>query len=427
MADVLRIAYVVRSWPRLSQTFVLNEILALERIGVSITLFAMSHAEEGLVQPQLSEMRARVDHLDVGSRRRTGAHLRVAAAAPWRYLRTLAFALTRRDLLGGYTQSGALVAFDRAVVVAARIGVGRGRPAVHLHAHFAHDPALVGLLAHRLTGSTFSFTAHARDLYQIPEAALQRRAREASAVVTCCRANLEHIVRVAGDAGPPAELIYHGVDLERFHPPSSRPRHPVPLVVSVGRLVEKKGFDDLLRAFALLVERGARFRCEIYGDGPLREDLEALRDSLGLGDVVGFRGACTQADLVRVYQEADLLALTPRRTDDGDRDGVPNVLVEAMACGIPVVSTLVGGIAELIADGCDGLLAPAGDSATVAARLEELLADPELCRRLGEAAARRAQRFDSRSAATRLAELFRHALAGNAGPETHACPTTVAR
>jgi glycosyltransferase involved in cell wall biosynthesis len=427
MADVLRVAYLVRSWPRLSQTFVLNEILALERAGVGITIFAMSHADEGLVQPQLAEMRARVHHLDIGFRGRAGAHLRVAAAAPWRYLRTLAFALIRRDLLGGYTQSGALVAFDRAVVVAARIGVGRGRPAAHLHAHFAHDPALVGVLAHRLTGSTFSFTAHARDLYQIPGAALRRRAREASAVVTCCRANLEHIVRVVGDAGPPIELIYHGVDLERFHPPSSRPRHPVPLVVSVGRLVDKKGFDDLLRALALLVERGARFRCEIYGDGPCREGLEALRDSLGLGDVVGFRGACTQAELLRVYQDADLFALTPRLTEDGDRDGVPNVLVEAMACGIPVVSTVVGGIAELVDDGCEGLLAPAGDSAAIAARLEELLGNPELCRRLGEAATRRAQRFDVRSAATRLAELFRDTEARDPGREGHRCPTAVAR
>jgi glycosyltransferase involved in cell wall biosynthesis len=426
MADVLRVAYVVRSWPRLSQTFVLNEILALERLGVGITIFALSRAEEALVQPQLVEVRARVHHLDVGIRQRAVAHLRVAAAAPWRYLRTLAFTLSRRELLGGYTRSGAMPAFDRAVLIAARLGVRRGLRAAHLHAHFAHDPALVGLLAHRLTGSTFSFTAHARDLYQIPDEALRGRVREASAVVTCCRANLEHIVTVAG-ARAPVELVYHGVDLERFRPPRRRPRHPVPLVVSVGRLVEKKGFDDLLRALALLVERGARLRCEITGDGPRRGELEALCHSLGLEDVVAFRGARTQEELLRVYQEADLFALTPRLAEDGDRDGVPNVLVEAMACGAPVVSTLVGGVAELVTDGCDGLLAPAGDIAAIAARIEELLGNPERRRRLGAAAARSALRFDGRTAATRLAELFRRAPGGDRGAEARGWAARVVR
>ena len=426
MADGLRVAYVVRSWPRLSQTFVLNEILALERIGVGVTLFAMSRSDEAVVQPQVAEVRAPVHHLDEGPLRRAGAHLEVATASPWRYLRTLAFALTGRRLLGGYTQSGALAAFDRAVLVAARLGVRRGRPPVHLHAHFAHDPALVGLLAHRLTGSTFSFTAHARDLYQIPAAALRGRVREATTVVTCCRANLEHIVEVAGE-GAPVELIYHGVDLEWFHPSAARPQHPVPLVVSVGRLVEKKGFDDLLRACALLVQGGAVFRCDIYGDGPCRGRLEALRDSLGLGDVVAFRGQRTQAELVRAYQEADVFALTPRLTEDGDRDGVPNVLVEAMACGIPVVSTVVGGVAELVDDGCDGLLAPAGDSAAIAARLGSLLGDAELRRRLGGSAARSASRFDRASAATRLAELFAHAATRGPGREAHSGPAAVVR
>jgi glycosyltransferase involved in cell wall biosynthesis len=296
-----------------------------------------------------------------------------------------------------------------------------------VHAHFAHDPALVALLARRLTGSTFSFTAHARDLYQIPVAALRGRLREASAVVTCCRANLEHIVGVAGGIGPPVELIYHGVDLERFRPAGVRPERPVPLVVSVGRLVEKKGFDDLLRALALLVERGVEFGCEIYGDGPCRDRLEALRDTLGLGEVVRFLGQRTQVELLRVYREADVFALTPRLTEDGDRDGVPNVLVEAMACGIPVVSTAVGGVAELVDHGHDGLLATAGDSAAIAAHLTTLLGDTRLRRRLGDAAAASARRFDRASAATRLAALFGRTAAGGVGDEARRRAATVAR
>jgi glycosyltransferase involved in cell wall biosynthesis len=415
MTGGLRVAYVVRSWPRLSQTFVLNEVLALERLGVDITLFAMTRAREPVVQPQVAELRAAVHYLDGPAAWGARAHLRLAARTPLRYLATLAFALTRRGLLGGYTQSRGMAAFHRAVLVAARLrDRAEGGPPTHVHAHFAHDPALVGLLVHRLSGLPFSFTAHARDLYQIPERALLGRAREASAVVTCCRSNADHIRGVVGDGGPPVELIYHGVDLGIFRPGAARSESEVPLVVSVGRLVEKKGFDDLLRACALLAARSRSFRCEIHGDGPCRAELEALRDRLGLAGMVTFTGARTQAELLTVYQHADLFALTPRITDDGDRDGVPNVLVEAMACGVPVVSTRVGGVGELVASGTDGLLAPAGDIAAIAACLEELLEDGGRRRRLGEAASRSAQRFDGGAAALRLAALF-----GQAPPAAH--------
>ena len=410
MAGV-RVAYVVRSWPRLSQTFVLNEVLALERLGVGITIFAMARSGESLVQPQLAEVAAAVHHLDAGPAAGLRAHLLVAARSPRRYLATAAFALTGRRLLGGYTRSGGARAFHRATLVAARLAAGPGGPPTHVHAHFAHDPALIGLLVHRLTGLPFSFTAHARDLYQIPGAALRGRVREASAVVTCCRTNAEHIAAVVGDGGPPVELVYHGVDLGVFRPPAAPPEHDLPLVVSVGRLVEKKGFDVLLRACALAAGRGRRFTCAIYGEGPCRGELEALRDRLGLATVVRLPGARTQAELLDVYQQADLFALTPRVTGDGDRDGVPNVLVEAMACGVPVLATRVGGVAELVTGGSDGLLAPAEDVAAVAACLEDLLDDAALRRRLGDAAARSARRFDGRTAALRLAALFEHSSA----------------
>ncbi|HEX6492109.1 MAG TPA: glycosyltransferase [Candidatus Dormibacteraeota bacterium] len=411
MSGAARVAYVVRSWPRLSQTFVVNEVLALERLGVGVTVFAMTRADERVVQPQVAELRAGVHYLDASPGVAAAAHLRLATRRPRRYLATLAFALTGRRLLGGYTRSGGLGAFHRAALVAARLGDrSAGRAPTHVHAHFAHDPALIGLLVRRLCGLPFTFTAHARDLYQIPEPALRGRAREARAVVTCCRVNADHIRGVVGEDGPPVELIHHGVDLATFRPAAVRAEHAVPEVVSVGRLVEKKGFDDLLRAVALLRDRGVRLHCEIHGDGPCRAELEALRDRLGLAGVVDLPGARTQAELLGVYQRADVFALTPRVMDDGDRDGIPNVLVEAMACGVPVVSTRSGGVEELVTAGADGLLAPAGDVDAIAARLEELLVDPGLRRRLGDAAAASAGNFDGGVAARRLAALFGHEL-----------------
>jgi glycosyltransferase involved in cell wall biosynthesis len=255
----------------------------------------------------------------------------------------------------------------------------------------------------------FTFTAHARDLYQIPDGALVGRAREASAVVTCCQTNVEHIVGVAGETGTPVELVYHGVDLRRFRPASRRGENRVPLIISVGRLVEKKGFDDLLRACGLIAANGIKFRCEIYGDGPCRGELEAFRDRLGLGQMVTFCGQRTQAELISIYQRADLFALTPRVTDDGDRDGVPNVIVEAMACGVPIVSTRVGGISEVVGSGINGLLVAEHDSGAIAACLEELLNDAGRRRSLGAVGARDAGRFDDQAAALKLAGLFTHA------------------
>ena len=260
MDHAVSVAYVLRSWPRLSQTFVLNEILELERIGVQVSIFALSRAAEPLVQSQVADVAAPVQYLDDPHRARLQPHVRLATASPRRYASTMAFALRHEELFGGYTRSTALQAFDAAVRIASELQRHpRSAPVTHIHAHFAHDPALIGLLVHRLTNIPFSFTAHARDLYQIPDAALNSRAREAAAVVTCCRSNLEHIRSVV-TTPTPIELIYHGVDLRRFQPALAPRDNEMPVILSVGRLVEKKGFDELLHACALLAARHHRFQ-----------------------------------------------------------------------------------------------------------------------------------------------------------------------
>lgn len=407
MPDELNVAYVLRSWPRLSQTFVLNEILELERLGVRLSIFAMTRAREATTQPQVADVAARVTYLDEPGPERSRVHAALAAASPGRYAGTLRFAMTRHELLGGYTKSSALQAFDAAARVAFEMSRTRRTPYTHIHAHFAHDPALIGLLAHKLTGVPFSFTAHARDLYQIPSRALAGRVHEATAVVTCCRSNVQHINALIRETTP-VELVYHGVDLRSFHPlAETNGADEPPLILSVGRLVEKKGFDQLLRALGVLAADGRRFRCEIYGDGPSAHELEALRDRLGLQDVVAFCGARTQTELVAAYRRAAVFALTPRVTDDGDRDGVPNVLLEAMACGVPPVCTAVGGIPEVIDDGRNGLIVP-DEPLLIAERVATLLEDAGLRERLGTHAALTAQRFDSRTAAKRLVSLFSH-------------------
>jgi glycosyltransferase involved in cell wall biosynthesis len=278
-----------------------------------------------------------------------------------------------------------------------------------VHSHFAHDPTLIALLVKRLTGTTFSFTAHARDLYQTPARALAERIREATAVVTCCRPNVDYLEQIAPDAASgKIRLLYYGIDLDAFRPNG---RHSggreLPLIVSVGRLVEKKGFADLIAACATVKDAGHRFRCVIHGDGPLRAELARAVASTGLTDSVTLAGACPHAEIRRALAQADVFALTPIVADDGDRDGLPNALLEAMACGLPVVSTAVAGIPEAVIHDETGLLAQPGDVAAIARHLIALLTDDELCRRLGVQARQACtEHFDRERNARRLASLL---------------------
>jgi glycosyltransferase involved in cell wall biosynthesis len=408
---------LVRSWPRLSQTFILNEVLALERLGLELTVVSLTRSHEPTRQPHVAAVRAPVRYLDeprlYEPLARVTDHVTVAARAPRRYASALLLALRRPDLADGYATCSTMRCFAHAVRVAAqlrRTGSLRraGDGAGHLHAHFAHDPALVGLLVHRLTGVRFTFTAHARDLYQTPVPSLLPRIAAASAVITCCPANADYLTGVL-PAGlrDRVHVIPHGLPLDRFHPaPAGDHGGPV-RIVSVGRLVEKKGFPDLLKACALVRAAGHGFTCDIYGDGALADQLERLRDRLGLAAEVVFRGERDADGIAAALAGADLFALTPCVTGDGDRDGIPNVMVEAMACSLPVVTTAAGGVLDLVRDGETGLVAPPHDVAAIARNLTTLLTDPRRRRQLG--AAGRAvveEAFDIGVSARRLAALY---------------------
>lgn len=349
---------------------------------------------------------------------RVRPHLDALAAAPARYLRTLAYCLRRPDLAAGYGELSTLGCFTRAVQVAGDI---RRLPAVgdratRVHAHFAHDPALVGLLVARLTGLPFSFTGHARDLLQIPPTALAARAASATALITCCAANADYVAAAVPAASrPPVLVIHHGVELARFRPSTDQAGGQVARLLSVGRLVQKKGFTDLLTALAQ-VAPAADFTCRIYGDGPLLGELTRMRDRLGLRERVQLMGAAGTDEIVAALGAADMFALTPRVLADGDRDGIPNVLVEAMACGLPVVTTSAGGIDELVRPDVNGLLAAPGDVAAVAASVERLLRDPALGRRLGSAARVTVEAdYDIAEAARRLDDVFRTPVPARSG------------
>lgn len=391
------IAYVLKRYPRLSETFILNEVRALERLGTKLHIFSLMQAERSLAHPTVQEVHALVTYLPAkwfaAALAVLKAHTEMAGWARSRYLHSVLLALwwsvrSRRPLSvwkqflrSGYVASGC-----------------RRHSIRHLHAHFANAPATVARLVGVMCDIPYSFTTHAKDLYLTPQKVLRRRIRSAQFVLTCTRYNLQYLRSFARpEDRDKIHLIYHGIDLAEFDlptpggnaPENGRHDEDAPLILSVGRLVEKKGMTDLIAAFHLLMRRGVRFRSVIVGEGPLRGQLEAQIGDLGLGQSVKLLGAMAHDRLVDFYERASLFALAPRVTANGDRDGIPNVLAEAMAARIPVVTTSVSGIPELIEDGRTGLLVSAADPEALAAAMERLLRDAALRQRLAIAARRK--------------------------------------
>lgn len=384
-----RVLYVLKRFPRLSETFILRELLELEALGATVGVDSLLPREIGPVQAECGRLRARVRYLPRRPRlwrpSTLAAHTRLAGRHPGRWLSVAARAARH----GGWRT------FLRAGLVADRALV-EGYPA--LHAHFATAAAEVARDAGALTGLPVTVTAHAKDVFAATNAAvLPDRLRGVRAVVTVSRFNAAHLRGVL--PGVPVHLVPNGVALA---PPLPAPADGP--VLCIARLVAKKGVDVLLRAVAVLP---ADVRLEVVGGGPLAGELRALARELGVADRVRFTGPLPFAgpgpSVLDALARCSVVALAARVAPDGDRDGLPTVLVEAMARGLPVVSTTTAGIPELVVDEVTGLLVPSDEPAAMAAALHRLRSDRLLAARLGAAARRHvARHYAPRDAAVRL-------------------------
>jgi glycosyltransferase involved in cell wall biosynthesis len=367
---------VVNGFPRLSETFVLHELLELERQGVRLHLVALRRPEEAVQLEAVARLQAGVEYLPETFEQVPQRLLRIAQAVlfvrrPLAYLNAVADVLSAEDFSKG--------TFRRALLLAHRI-VRLGAPA--LYVQFAHKPATVGRFAALLAGVPYALSAHAKDIWLTPREELAEKVRDARVVLTCTAEGFGHLRGLAGTRTP-VHLVHHGVELPERPRPS--PGNDVPVVLSVGRLVAKKGHATLLTAAALLAERGVDFSLRIGGEGPEWPVLQRLVHRLGLADRVTFLGPLSESEVRAEHGRADVFALASQPLENGDRDGIPNVLLEAMAQGIPVVGTAVEGVTEAVVDGECGLLAPPGDAEAVADRLARLLADERLRTALGAA------------------------------------------
>jgi glycosyltransferase involved in cell wall biosynthesis len=377
---------LVNGFPRLSETFVLHELLELERQGVRLQVIALRHPEESVVQEATGRLRAEVEYLPDLSEAAPRLALRVAHAAlllrrPTAYLHGLAEVVASPD----FSRTN----LRRSVLLAHRL-VRLGAPA--LYVHFAHKPATIGRFAALLTGVPFALSAHAKDIWLTPPRELARKVRDAELVLTCTAEGYRHLLELSAGRTP-VSLAYHGVEVaDRTR--GEADRHGPPVVLSVGRLVEKKGYDVLLRAAALVQRRGVDFRLRIVGEGVEWARLQRLVHEVRLTDRVVFLGPLSEAEVQVEYERADAFALACRELENGDRDGIPNVLLEAMAHALPVVATTCAGVLEAVGEE-SALLAPQDDPVAVAAQLERVLLDSALRESLGAAAqAQVRRRFD---------------------------------
>ena len=379
------IAVVLKGYPRLSETFIAQELLALERAGLALRLVSLRHPTDRKVHPVHREIRAGVrylpEYLYREPRRVLSAHSRVrhlpgyrAARAAW--LRDLA-----RDPVPNRVRR-----FGQALVLADELEPG----VTWLHAHFMHTPASVARYAALMRGLPLSISAHARDIWTSREWEKREKLDAAEFTVTCTRHNLEHLQALASEPAR-VSLAYHGIDLERFAAVTrpargrdgSRPAEPVRLV-SVGRAVEKKGYDVLLDALAALPPRRA-WRLDHVGGGPLLAQLRRRARRLGIDDRIHWHGSLAQERVLELYRDSDLFVLASRVAADGDRDGLPNVLMEAQSQGLACVASRVSAVPELITHEANGLLVPPGDARALAAALDRLITGPALRHELGRA------------------------------------------
>jgi glycosyltransferase involved in cell wall biosynthesis len=280
----------------------------------------------------------------------------------------------------------------------------------HLHAHFCHGATTMAMFAGMLSDLPFSFTAHAKDIYLPklnPGDLLQLKLRRAKFVVTCTEANQHHLQEISSQSGP-IHTIYHGVDTARFAPSIDRPAPAIPTILSVGRFVEKKGFPFLIEACRIIRDHGVPFRCRIVGEPDEQTDLvQNLIRRYDLEQEVSIGPGMAQEELRTIYQEATVFVLPCHIVENGDRDGIPNVLAEAMASGIPVISTSVSGIPEIIEDRRNGLLVAPRDSVSLAKAIEELLVDSDFRNSLAQAGRETmCCIFDSSKTTRTLFELF---------------------
>lgn len=408
-ANPQKVGYIVKRYPRYSETFIVNEILAHEEAGLDLEIFALRPPSDTHFQPNIAKVKAPVTYLSEQGK----------MAELWTAITEVA------NQIPGSWHALALFEQEDARTIHQALQLARAikaRGITHLHAHFATSATAVARVAARLTHIPYSFTAHAKDIFHesVDAQDLRRKLQDASTIVTVSDYNLGFLQEAYGEAAAQVARIYNGLDLTAF--PYETPADRPPRILAVGRLVEKKGFGDLIDACAILAGQGVVFDCKIIGSGDQEADLRGRIEQHRLSDQVTLMGPRPQSEIVTLLRDASVFAAPCVIGQDGNRDGLPTVLLESMALGTPCISTDVTGIPEILLDEETGLMTPQNNPAALAEAIKRLLDSSALRVRLAQNARRLIEnRFDIHRNATMLRALFTPwpVTSGDAIPDSH--------
>ncbi|MDP8943519.1 MAG: glycosyltransferase [Actinomycetota bacterium] len=399
-----RVAYIVSRFPHVSETFIVRELSAVaEHRGVHVELCSLFPAVDPTVHPAARPW--------LGRLRRPGALAALLALAWWLRRRPLRLISTVGRVSAAHARRPAILVRALATVplAAAHARTLASLGVDHIHAHFATYPALAAWTCRRLTGIGYSFTAHAHDLY-VDQSHLREKVGDARFAVAVSEFNRRYLRAYGGDAATPVHVVHCGIDpgAYRFRPRAPAPAGPV-RALCVASLQEYKGHRVLLEALAGAGGELRRLELDLVGGGVLREELAALAGRLGVADRVRFHGSLPEPEVAALLERADLFVLPSVVARNGQMEGLPVALMEALACGVPAVSTRLSGIPEIVRDGETGLLADPGGPASLRGALLRVLDDPAGARSRAVAGRRLVEReFDVRASGRRLAELFEH-------------------
>lgn len=397
---------VLKGYPRISETFISNEISLLEEQGITVHIFSMRNPRESFTHKSVEAIKAEVTYLPEAFwlylHRFLWPNLSTALHSPQGYLR--AFRLAWRRFL----RNRNFMTFKHFFQAAYLVYHAQGKNIAHLHAHFAHSPTSVAMFSSEISGIPFSFTAHAKDIYTSDREQIAEKIGKARFVVTCTKYNKNYLEDLV-DHRQTVHCVYHGIDLALFFAHAVK-RTPAPpyTFLTIARLVEKKGIPDILKALALLMQEGFPFRYVLIGDGDDKEQVAAQIHDLGLAGHVTLTGTLAHEQVLEQFQQADCFVLGCRIAGSGDRDGIPNVMAESMAMGVPVVNTPVSGVPELIEHEHTGMLVDATNPQDLARTLKRIVTDLDLREHIIPAARERvSQVFDNKQLIGELIRLYR--------------------
>ena len=398
-----KVAYIMSRFPKLTETFILYEILALEELGLAVEIYPLLREHQTVAHPEAERLVKR-------------AHFHPFLSLPilraqWLFIRRRPFDYFRLwfEVLRGTWGSfnffiGAIGIFPKVVRFAYEM---ENQEITHVHAHFANHPSLAGLIIHRLTGIPFSFTAHGSDLH-VERRMLDKKVEGAEFAVTISSYNKELMIKECGErTGKKIHVVHCGIDPEFFSRAKRKNSDGPFQILCVASFEEVKGHKYLVQACQVLHERGVDFVCHFVGEGPLRNKIEAQIAQAAIQDKFRLHGALSRPEIARMLADVDVVVLASVPTRSGKREGIPVALMEAMASGLPVVASEISGIPELVESGRTGLLVPPGDVALLADAIHVLKEREEMRHRMGRAGREKVLReFNLRTSAAQLSKLF---------------------